>query len=364
MIDKDVNNNDNKTKTESDYVMEKKFSFIEECYQNFSDDFSLINIEKIIKLIKASLKPLSSNENLNEAILEKLKLDFKMSSEYFYVYNQLISNWLSYSTDLHIKSCKLLNVLLFIFSEFKSKGLKVPQELQDENEEEAGQNHQKNKKFETDDQDPAGLGDGDGVKDVSDQIENEDQLDDAKNQEQRDEEKKEKPDEKTIKEEEKGIEMSDDFDGVLDDVQMEDQEENREDDESKDGEEEDIDDQKGEVDNTNNALDEQLWNDEANKDEDDEEEEEKNLEDKIEGGEAMDDQKSELVSKENLPVSKNEKKNNKETNAKEDETQDEQNDGDEEGPEEIMNQENFNDDEDNQSQKSEVRIYLIQYNLK
>lgn len=344
--------------------MEKKFSFIEECFQNFSEDFALTNIEEINDLIKESLRPVKKNENLNEEILEKLKLDFKKTNDYLCVYNQLISNWLTYSTDLHTKSCKFLNILLFIFSEFKSKGLKLPQELQDENEQDVGQSHQKNKKFETDDQDPAGLGDGDGIKDVSDQIENEDQLDDAKNQEQRDKEKNEKPDENPIKEEEKGIEMSEDFEGALGDVQMEDQEENREDEESKDGDEEEdgIDDQKGEVDNANNALDEQLWNDEANKDEEDEEDGEKNLEDKIEGGEAMEDQKSELVSKENLPVSKNEKQKNKkdnETNAKEDESQDEQNEDDGEGPEEIMNQDDFNEDEDNQSQADNVRKNII-----
>jgi len=352
----DDNNNNNQKKNESDYVMEKKSSFIEECHQNFTDDIELINIEKINKLIKTSLKLVNKNENLNDAILAKLKLNFKTTSEYLSVYNQLITTWLCYSTDCHMKSCKFLNILLFIFTEFKAKGLKVPQELQDENDEETSQHEQKNKKFETDDQDAAGLGDGDGIKDVSDQIENEDQLDDAKKQEQRDEEKKEKPDEKPIKEEEKGIEMSENFDdGVLDDVQMEDQEEDRDDNESKD--EDDIEDEKGEVDNANNALDEKLWNDEENKDDDDEEDEEKNLEDKIEGGEAMEDQKSELVSKENLPVSKNDKKKNKETSAEEDKGEAEEDleeNDEEEGPEE-MNQQNLDDNEDNASQKDEVR---------
>lgn len=56
-----------------------------------------------------------------------------------------------------------------------------------------------------------GLGEGQGEKDVSDKIESEDQLDDAQpaNQE------KQKEDDADCKEEDKGIEMSDDFESKL-----------------------------------------------------------------------------------------------------------------------------------------------------
>lgn len=56
-----------------------------------------------------------------------------------------------------------------------------------------------------------GLGDGEGEKDVSDRIESEDQLEDAQPAGQ----DKEKQDDKDCKEEEKGIEMSEDFDSKL-----------------------------------------------------------------------------------------------------------------------------------------------------
>lgn len=56
-----------------------------------------------------------------------------------------------------------------------------------------------------------GLGDGEGEKDVSDRIESEDQLEDA----QPADKEKEKDDDKECKEEDKGIEMSEDFDGKL-----------------------------------------------------------------------------------------------------------------------------------------------------
>ena len=335
--------------------MDKKSNFIEVCHQNFVDDFAILNIEKINKLIKSSLSPLIADAQLNESLFSSLREDFSTIAVYLSVYEQLVTHWIAYSTDCHIKSCKFLSILLFIFSEFKVKGLKVPQELQDETD--ANEDQKRSNKFETDDQDAAGLGDGDGVKDVSDQIENEDQLDDAKKQETRDEENKEKPDEKPIKEEEKGIEMSEDFDGVLDDVQMEDHDEERKDDEDErrdEEEDEELDDQKGDVDNANNALDEQLWNDDEDEpDEADEEDEEKNLEDKIEGGESMKDQESELVSKENLPVSKKDKKNNQDdTAAKEqDGEDDETNDNEENADDDIMNQDNFNEDIESQTDK-------------
>lgn len=56
-----------------------------------------------------------------------------------------------------------------------------------------------------------GLGDGEGERDVSNKIESEDQLEDAQPAGQ----EKEKNEDKDCKEEDKGIEMSDDFDSKL-----------------------------------------------------------------------------------------------------------------------------------------------------
>lgn len=55
-----------------------------------------------------------------------------------------------------------------------------------------------------------GLGEGEGEKDVSDRIESEDQLDDAQPEGQ-----ERKNEDKDCKEEDKGIEMSEDFEGKL-----------------------------------------------------------------------------------------------------------------------------------------------------
>lgn len=60
--------------------------------------------------------------------------------------------------------------------------------------------------------DGLGLGEGKGERDVSDKIESEDQLEEAK---QAGEEKENKEPDDDCKEEEKGIEMSEDFDSKL-----------------------------------------------------------------------------------------------------------------------------------------------------
>ena len=61
-----------------------------------------------------------------------------------------------------------------------------------------------------------GLGEGEGVKDVSDKIESEDQLEDAK---QKGQEKEESEPQKDIAEEDNAIEMSDDFEGKMHDLE-------------------------------------------------------------------------------------------------------------------------------------------------
>lgn len=63
-----------------------------------------------------------------------------------------------------------------------------------------------------------GLGDGEGEKDVSERIENQDQLEDA----HKAGEEKEKQDDKDCKEEEHGVDMTDDFESHLQDVDKKD----------------------------------------------------------------------------------------------------------------------------------------------
>ena len=59
-----------------------------------------------------------------------------------------------------------------------------------------------------------GLGEGEGVKDVSEQLESEDQLDEAR----KPDDKKEEEQQDDVRDEEHGVEMSEDFDAKMQDV--------------------------------------------------------------------------------------------------------------------------------------------------
>jgi midasin len=144
--------------------------------------------------------------------------------------------------------CKMNSVLLNIFIDLASKGFCVPPELVDDSEEGTGKPS-----------DGLGLGEGQGERDVSDRIESEDQLDDAQPAGQ----DKEKEDDKDCKEEEKGIEMSEDFDSKLQDVEPKEGEDDDDDDSNSDADE-----QMGETEKDANKQDKETFgsDDENNED--------------------------------------------------------------------------------------------------
>lgn len=106
-------------------------------------------------------------------------------------------------------------------------------------------------KFE-DDVEGTGMGEGDGKKDVSDEIENEDQLSGLKN------DKQQENDRNDDDEKDKGVEMMQDFDGTMEDVpQNEDNDNDQEDDEER----EELDREMGEELDMDNIVDEKQWDD-------------------------------------------------------------------------------------------------------
>jgi midasin len=297
--------------------------FYQETFKNLSEDISSLNLDKMNQLIQKLLykqitrliqsRSESSAQKINEVIQK-----FKLVKLYADLFKNFCLKWCAYVLDMHYNSCKLLNVLIYVFDEYKSKGLVIPKEFEDEEDEDGESNDNNEGKFETS-EDATGLGEGQGVKDVSDQIETEDQLEDAKRKEDYEKEKEEKPDEgkEEIKEEEKGIEMSEDFEGEMND--MEEKEEKKED-EKKEGEEEEEeepDDQKGSVSDPMEALDKQLWEDEKEGQDDEEDDEpepeEDNLDENLEGGEKMPDKEDEMLAKEDdLPMVDHEETKNDE----------------------------------------------------
>jgi midasin len=144
-------------------------------------------------------------------------------------------------------TCKILHMQLNVFLDLATNGFCVPKNLDLEEGEEGQEQSSKG---------GMGLGDGEGQNDVSDRIETEDQLDDAKPAGQ----EKEKLEDKDYPEEDKGIEMSEDFDGKLQDLEKEDDDKGSDDEKD----DEDIDKEMGDTSGGVDKLDEQIWGNDEN----------------------------------------------------------------------------------------------------
>ncbi|XP_007949614.1 midasin [Orycteropus afer afer] len=235
-------------------------------------------------------------------------------------YSDLILFFLTMSLAIHRSTTKLLSVLAQVFTELAQKGFCLPKEFMDDS---AGEGA-----TEFHDYEGGGIGEGEGMKDVSDQIENEEQAEDTFQKGQ--EKDKEDPDSKSdIKGEDNAIEMSEDFDGKMHDGELEEQEE---DDEKSDSEGGDLDKQMGNLNGEEaDKLDERLWGD------DDEEEDEEEDSKTEETGPGMDEEDPELVAKDDNLNAGNSNKDKKQPNKKEEKEATEADDG-EQGQDKINEQ--------------------------
>ena len=176
------------------------------------------------------------------------------------------------STDicvLNATTSELSRVLLCTFQTLLSKGFCMPEKKQDETEVDNND----------DPLEGTGMGEGntEGAEDVSNQIEDEEQLlgleSDQKQQELEGEQ------------EDNGVEMAADFEGDLVDIE---QKENEDEDEDEDDEEDKMDREMGEFDDEDeNIVDERLWNSEDEEEEGKDNDNEENFDPKsIHGGES------------------------------------------------------------------------------
>uniref|UniRef100_A0A8D0DW25 Midasin n=1 Tax=Salvator merianae TaxID=96440 RepID=A0A8D0DW25_SALMN len=268
--------------------------------ENICADVNSLHIQKIISVISELLERLKSYGEDYTAYKCKL---FNQSCHLLirlmpiiHKYSDIVLFYLTVSLATHRSTGKLVSLLNNIFTELALKGFCLPKELMDDA---AGEG-----RTEFHDYEGGGIGEGEGKKDVSDKIENEDQVEDTyqKGQEREDEDPDSKPD---IEGEDNAIEMSEDFEGKT----YDEQEEKQEDDEQSE-ENEDLDKQMGKLGDVEaDKLDERLWGDD-----DEEDEDESDHEDNItETGPGMDEGESELVAKDDNIDSnnKNEKKSPK-----------------------------------------------------
>ncbi|KAG2499138.1 hypothetical protein HYH03_002721 [Edaphochlamys debaryana] len=165
---------------------------------------------------------------------------------------------------LHRSTAKLSYVCTAVLATLMEEGYCVPEEGK---ETQAGDGPGEFKEAEG-----TGLGDGQGAKDISDQLENQDQLLGAQ---QRGKEPKEEEDKQGGPEDQgKGIEMDDDFEGEMHDMPMDEQDKNRDSDDEE-GDDERIDQQMGDVGDNEEVVDEKLWNDDDDEGKGDEEQKKK-----------------------------------------------------------------------------------------
>eukprot|EP00903_Cladosiphon_okamuranus_P014927 g13820.t2 len=181
-------------------------------------------------------------------------------------------------------TAKLHYVTVRVFRTLLSKGLCSDETQEGEGE---GDGDINGMKFD-DDVEGTGMGEGEGKKDVTDQIEDEEQLLGLKGDEP-DKDQAEEAKELGEDEQDKGMEMENDFEGEMFDVPRGDDKD--QDKEEEGDEKEELDREMGDLGNNADVVDEKLWDE----DDDDEEEEEgkEQGEEKFEAGSRLDGEKPE-----------------------------------------------------------------------
>ncbi|XP_075233650.1 midasin [Lycorma delicatula] len=205
---------------------------------NLYSDISVLNLKDISFEIQSLIELLDTEQFAEKKFCRRL---LKHCGPIFDQYVLLTQFIMTHQLLAFKVSSKLCLTLLGLFIDLTEKGFRTPEDLLDELEAEGEESVSGG----------MGLGEGEGQKDVSDQIESQDQLEDANPKGEKHEEE-----DRDCKEEEKGIEMSDDFSGKLQDVEKEDDENesNRESDK-----EEEPDKEMGETEKGAEILDQQVW---------------------------------------------------------------------------------------------------------
>ncbi|TSL47560.1 Midasin [Bagarius yarrelli] len=252
--------------------------------EDLSGDMSCLSLAEVTEVMKKLLERLRSYRDtcsarylggLREACRDLARLEPMLC-----VYSELVRWYVAVCMGAHRSTGKLLSVLASVFTDLAQKGFCLPQELMGGGDGEGA--------TEFHDYENGGIGEGEGVKDVSDKIENEDQVEDTFQEGQ--EKNEDEQDKRDINEEDNAIEMSEDFDGKMHDGER--RESGDEEDSDKD-EDEELDKKMGDLgDGPCDTLDERMWGDDDDDDDDldgsDKEEE---------SGQGMDQGASELVAK-------------------------------------------------------------------
>ena len=205
-----------------------------------NEESQLCQHSKIILLLKKTISNLKSNLDQQfgynqESIISFLQLQSVLKS-----FVALCESIFMKHVEIQINSNELLQTILSIFNLVSAKGFCTPEAVIEELAKEGDSILQE---FEG-----GGFGEGEGATNVSEQIDNQEQIEDLKGEEPKEENKEE------VKEE-KGIEMSEDFEGGMGDKASGNDDEGG----SEGSREDDLDKRMGEVDEKEGQMDEELW---------------------------------------------------------------------------------------------------------
>lgn len=301
-------------------------------------DSSLGNgqIKQLLDELKDGLLAMTTEQlngyrsSINESIVPLLERFIAVENEY---YSQLL--------HYHSIVVAATDALLTVTSKLMTEGFCTPNDSAWQSQDENSAPNEKMNDF-----DMAGMDDGDGANDVSDQIESESQIEG--NDKNKDETKIDDPND--IPDEDNGIEMSEDIDGKLHDPEVD--ESNEKDGEKEDDKMEDLEDKMGDVgDAPETDVNKEAWDEEkGDNDEADEGEEEKN-EDSRKGG-VSEENTTEMVADDQKDDKSNDKADNKEIANEADQQEEvgeEDNDKDDDNVKDMDDVNNsFEDSPDNQ----------------
>ncbi|XP_076823935.1 midasin-like isoform X3 [Clavelina lepadiformis] len=273
------------TETEVNLLEMHFTTYINQRTMNYFENLDVQNFRvKVLNLLEL-IQKMAGKEEHTELLAKTLKSLRSIIQPFATVVKEVSLA----SAITHRVTCKLNFVLLSIFSEVAAKGFCPPAEFEEELSEDTG---------EFKEVEDAGIGEGQGSKDVSDQIEEENQVEDNPDTKNQDD------DNDDIPPEDNAIEMSTDFDGKFQDDAPPDDENSEE-----ETEKEDLEKQMGDLGDEDeaNKLDERMWGS------DEEEEQEDSSDKKEEKGQGVDSEQSELAARDDeVHEGKNEEKKEEE----------------------------------------------------
>ncbi|XP_076466261.1 midasin-like [Babylonia areolata] len=263
---------------------------------------SFLRLEKLTKSLEEVCDCLRDMTNSSSASRHQISMCSRLllhCGPVLGLYRDMVENHVAKSLALHRTLGKMLAVMLAIFTQLALKGFCLPAEYTEEADGEGATDFV--------DIEGGGVGEGEGSKDVSEQIESEDQLDETKLPGEDKDKEEQQPD---IAAEDNAIEMSEDFEAKPQD--MEPVEGENDDEENEDKEDDDMEKQMGEVDGPeSDRLDDQMWGS-------DEEEDKEQKEDEGPGSDAK-GEKEDLVAREDDAQQGREEEEEKEKQEEKDE---------------------------------------------